>query len=103
MLTDDKYILVGQTPVPEPDLLAWARWFEAADRRVDETFVGDTRISTIFLGLDHRMVGDGPPILFETMTFGDGEGGIMRRCSTWLEAERQHAEVVAEVRAACRP
>jgi hypothetical protein len=26
----DKYILIGQTPVLEPDLLTWAYWFETA-------------------------------------------------------------------------
>lgn len=31
---NDKYILIGQTPVPEPDLLTWALAFEKMDRRV---------------------------------------------------------------------
>jgi hypothetical protein len=94
----DKYILIGQTPVPEPNLLTWAYWFETADRIVAKTEVGASLVSTVFLGLDHRFRGDGPPLLFETMVFGGGEcDGDMWRCSTWLEAEAQHAEVVREL------
>lgn len=28
------------------------------------------RVSTIWLGLDHRFLGDGPPLIYETMIFG---------------------------------
>lgn len=92
----DKYILIGQTPVPEPDLLTWARWFETAERHVGDTTIGSVRVSTVFMGLDHRF-GDGPPLLFETMIFSDGDGEESWRCSTWLEAEAQHAAAVKRV------
>jgi hypothetical protein len=92
-----RYTLAGQTPVPEPDLLKWACWFETADRVVAQDRIGTTLISTVFLGLDHRFVGMEPPLLFETMIFTDGEAeDFMSRCSTWLEAEAQHARAVAE-------
>ena len=96
--TPGNYILIGQTPVVEPDLLTWARWFEESDRRVGETRVLDTaRVSTVFLGLDHSFRG-GPPILFESMAFWEDEGGYEgRRCSTWAEAEAMHREMVREV------
>lgn len=68
-LHNDKYILIGQTAVPCPDLMEWARWMEDADRCVWRTRVGDWEVSTVFLGLDHCFIGDGPPILFETMVF----------------------------------
>jgi hypothetical protein len=87
------YILVGQTVVPEPDLLKWALWYETGDRVVKQTTVGATLISTVFLGLDHNF-GDGPPLLFETMTFTDGEDNDCERCSTWLQAEAQHERFV---------
>lgn len=96
---NDKYILIGQTPVLEPDLLTWGEWFETADRIVAKTEVGGSIVSTVFLGFDHRFRSDGPPLIFETMVFDtDGIGCEMRRCSTWLEAERQHAGVVEEVK-----
>ena len=63
-----RYILEGRTPVPCPDLLGWARWLETADRRVALTEHELFRVSTVFLGLDHRF-GRGPPLLFETMVF----------------------------------
>lgn len=111
----DKYILIGQTPVPvEPcdpytpegiaGLIEWARWFENNDcRRVASTRVLDVcRVSTVFLGLDHgfgRLLGRGePPILFDSMVFWDGESGNEQdRCFTWSEAEAMHAHMVAEV------
>lgn len=58
-----------------------------------QTEIGASVVSTVFLGLDHQF-GIGPPILFETMIFTDGEPeNFQRRCSTWLEAEAQHREV----------
>lgn len=97
------YILIGQTPVPEPDVLTWAAWFGTADRVVFQTEVGASVVSTVFLGLDHRFVGKGPPLIFETMIFTDGEcEDFQERCSTWLEAEAQHAAAVEEWRKRCR-
>ena len=95
----DHYILDGHKAVPT-DMMTWARWIEShrADRRVGDTKVGDTRISTVFLGLDHSF-GSGPPLLFETMTFGL-EDEECERCTTWEQAEAQHAAMVEKVRAA---
>ena len=89
-----KYILVGQTAVPEPDLLRWGHWMEQADRIVFQTEIPGGLVSTVFLGLDHQFDPDGPPLLFETMVFRDGEGHEQERCSTWLEAEAQHRATV---------
>lgn len=88
------YILVGQTPVPEPDLLKWAAWFHNADRIVAQTEVPGGLVSTVFLGTDHRFFGNGPPLLFETMVFLDAESADQYRCCTWREAEEQHAKIV---------
>lgn len=54
-----QYTLNGHEPVPADDLLAWATWFEGSvgERRVAETTVGDARVSTVFLGLDHDHLG----------------------------------------------
>ena len=61
------------TPVPEPDLLAWAMWLETHkdDRRVAKYERDGYCVSTIFLGLDHRFGRSGPPLLYETMLFDD--------------------------------
>jgi hypothetical protein len=95
-----KYVLIGQTPVVENDPLKWAEWYETADHIVRRDEIGSTVISTIFLGVDHRFT-EGPPLLFETMVFTDGDTDPRyntRRCSTWLEAEAQHAELVIAVK-----
>ena len=93
----DKYILDGKKVVLEPDLLAWGRWFETADRDVIKTDVGKVRILTVFLGLDHQY-GDGPPLLFETLVFGGALDERMNRYSTWDEAEAGHALMVKRVK-----
>jgi hypothetical protein len=93
-----RYILAERKPVEEPDLLAWAEWFETAERKVARDEVGASVVSTVFLGLDHNF-GEGPPLLFETMIFTDGDGGGMSwRTATWADAEKQHREAVAELK-----
>jgi len=78
--------------VPCEDLLTWARWFDTADRVVAQTELPNGYfVSTVFLGLDHNFL-RGPPLVFETMVFPDGE---QRRYGTWAEAEAGHAIVVA--------
>jgi hypothetical protein len=94
------YILDGQEPVPEPDVLRWARWFESADRVVAKTVVEGQEVSTVFLGLDHQW-GIGPPLLFETMVFALGSS-LDQRCeryATWADAVAGHDGIVGELRA----
>jgi hypothetical protein len=91
----DKYILIDKEPVVAANLEAWADWFSTNDRRVALTQVGPYRVSTVFLGLDHRFFGDGPPLLFETMSFGPDDNEVSQlRWSTWAEAELGHMEEV---------
>lgn len=56
------------------------------------------RISTVWLGLDHRFGEDGPPLIFESMVFPQGsyEEIVCRRYATEEEARRGHADLVAE-------
>lgn len=98
--------------VPCNDLMTWGRWFEEADRHVADDLIGDefdpkvskpmnaARISTVFLGLDHRFFSDGPPILFETMIFGGPLADEMWRYSSWDDAETGHKVAVRKVREA---
>jgi hypothetical protein len=92
-----RYILNGHEPVEEPDLLTWAQWMETADRHVRDSFQGDVRVSTVFLGLDHNFHDRGLPILFETMAFIGHDSVGCEHYSTWAEAEEGHANMVAEV------
>lgn len=81
--------------VPEPDTLAWGRWYEAAwpRRIVAKTTVGEAEISTVFLAMDHNHMGDGPPILWETLIFGGRFDQHMWRHSSVAEARACHAAI----------
>jgi hypothetical protein len=95
-----RHFILDENHVVQPcdDLMAFARWFEKADRHVARTQIGDALVSTVFLGFDHRY-GDGPPILFETMIFSSPLAGYQKRCCTWAEAEQQHEEACRLLRA----
>jgi hypothetical protein len=97
----DYYILDDDHNLIPADGYTWGAWFhDAANRMVAKTQVGNCLVSTVCLGLDHNFLGNGPPLLFETMIFVEGDGEECWRCSTWQEAEAQHARVVAELREA---
>lgn len=85
------------TPIASPDL--WAEIIRTSHRQVAKTDLGDIRVSTVFLGLDHSF-DDGPSLLFETMIFGDlfDQDEYLERSSTWEAAEAQHAKAVEVVR-----
>lgn len=73
-----------------------------ADCRVGLTDITPgCHVSTVFLGLDHRFIDEGAPLLFETFVFGGPLDMRMNRYSTWSKAERGHKSMVAQVRAAC--
>lgn len=105
------YILDGHTPIEEPDLMKWAKWFETGNRIVakdtadiilDGEKVGKVDVSTVFLGLDHSFNDNDKPILFETMVFGGKLDQDMSRCSTWGEAEIMHKLMCEKVKLAVK-
>jgi hypothetical protein len=92
-----KYILNSANEPEEcTELLKWASWFETADRIVKKSIIGDVRISTVFLSIDHNFSG-GKPILWETLVFGGEHDGLMRRYGTYDKALKGHDKVVALV------
>jgi hypothetical protein len=95
------YVLNRKVPVLEPNVLKWSKWFSKANRIVKQDVIedGNIGISTVFLGLDHRHFGDGPPLLFETMVFGGSRDGTMYRYSSWDDAETGHEMEVKRVQA----
>jgi hypothetical protein len=92
---NDHYILnAAGEPIPEPDVMRWARWFETADRHVARTELpNDVTVSTVFLGLDHSFGRD--PQLFETMIFGGDLDQTQDRYATRQAAINGHAHYVA--------
>ncbi len=93
-----RYVLDAEgEPHPEPDLLKWGAWFETADRVLKQDWIGSVYVSTVFLGMDHNWVA-GPPLLWESMAFSDGEDIEQDRYSTRAEAIAGHERMVAHVR-----
>ena len=73
---------------------------------VGQDIIRGMTVSTVFLGLDHGfpVTGskeDSRPVVFETMVFvaGTYQDEAMWRCCTWAEAEEQHKEAIAFVKA----
>jgi hypothetical protein len=48
---------------------------DAGARRVGSTHIGHLWVSTVFLSLDHNWQPGEPPLLFETMIFGESQAG----------------------------
>jgi hypothetical protein len=61
-------------------------------KHVGDDYIGEYRISTVWLGIDHQY-GDGDPLLFETMVFDkkdEWNDCYTARYSTWDEAVKGH-------------
>lgn len=87
LLDDQKNVV----PVPGNDMSTWACAFENFEnRRVAETRTAGVRVSTVFLGLDHRFYDNGPPLVFETMIFGGPYDQYQDRHSSWDDAVLGH-------------
>ena len=87
-------------------IMDWAaRLKDPEVKGVAQTQVGDLLVSTVWLGLDHNLVG-GLPLIFETMVFdGDhnpaSEG--QSRYSTEAQAVQGHDTLVAMLKAKALP
>jgi hypothetical protein len=94
----DHWILDDKGRPVAADLLTWAKWFGTANRIVCQETIAQTRISTVFLGIDHNWLCDGPPILWETMSFGAKLNQEQLRCAGSKEqAEAMHEKMVKAV------
>lgn len=99
------YILKGRKTVKAKSLQEACNWYENFDQRqIASTVIHDIRVSTVFLMMDHRLFGDGPPVLFETMVFSQEDAGVdigdwTQRYCTYEAAVTGHNQVVEEVRA----
>jgi hypothetical protein len=101
----------GHQVIPVKDVENWARMYEENEKhkKVDYDEIITTgfdhknheyTVSTVFLGINHRFGGGGPPIVFETMVFH----GIGKTCDfseilcwrycTWNQAVKGHKKAV---------
>lgn len=93
------YIWRAGAVVSTEDVREWAQWFARADRHVAQDMVGDVRVSTIFLGLDHQWGQSPEPILWETMIFGGAHDEYQARYTSYEAAIAGHHRALALVRA----
>lgn len=77
----------------------WAKAFGDEElHRVALTEIDNYTVSTVWLGLDHGF-GNGPPLIFETMIFGNGPLDQEQwRYSTLEEAQAGHEQRIIEIR-----
>ena len=96
------YVLDAERrPVPV-DIETWGRFFEHEPNRIVgmTQITSEVEVSTVFLGLDHGLWRDGPPILFETMIFGGPLDQCQWRYVSWDDAEVGHQAAVRKAREA---
>jgi hypothetical protein len=80
--------------VLETDQVKWGEFFGSDRRLVNQHELGESFVSTVFLGIDHNFSGVGPPLLFETLVQGGPMNDHMERYSTWDEAVAGHCSVL---------
>ncbi len=102
----DRSLYYDRDGIPISDMFVWGKLFRDHEyKRVGLDVLSGYRISTVWMGLDHGYP-PGPPLIFETMVFREGEGDPIRldmemmRYSTLVDAERGHKRMVELVRAA---
>ena len=81
----------------EIDLREWSRKRKDNTycRVAEHTLADGTWISTVWLGVNYRFLGDGSPLIFETMVFRGKESDLdMERYSTQEEAKVGHQRMV---------
>ena len=71
--------------------------------RIGLDMVGDARVSTVWIGLNHEFLPGRPPLIFETMIFGGDHGDYCVRYSSEAGAAAGHAAVVAALEAGQAP
>jgi hypothetical protein len=101
------YVLDAESRVRRAELMEWARWFEAnavnGTRLVGLTEItSQVRVSTVFIGINSRYFGKGPPLVFETLVFGGPMDGEQWKYASWDDAETGHAVAVRKARAAVK-
>jgi hypothetical protein len=61
-------------------------------------------VSTVFLGIDHNMTGEGSPVLWETMVFDENRNGVFQeRYTSADQARRGHEQIVTALQQGADP
>jgi len=101
------YYLNEDKTVRPCHLLTWSTQFQKLSmlgkKHVGDDEIEGKRVSTVWLGLNHRF-DEGKPLIFETMVFKDKSGAEIycERYSTWEEAEEGHQKAIQWVKDGCK-
>jgi len=100
MVTAEKclyYVLDGEgKPVPEPDLIKWAKCFETSPRLVrHDALPNGVSVTTVFLAVDSSWSIHDPPILWGTMIKGGSHDNYEERYTSREDALMGHEEALA--------
>lgn len=96
------YKLVNRKPVGFPFEESFKHLKNAKpwDNRIRQAYLGNCRISTVFLNYDHALTRDCEPIIFETMIFAsDGSPHGTWRTNSHRKALIMHREIVKAFKA----
>lgn len=95
-LDENNNVITTLATMPDPEAIATAMWMEQNQerRQVGKTYIGNLYVSTVFIGVNLHMWGDGPDLWFETMIFGGPWDEYQVRFATWVEAKAGHAKAV---------
>jgi hypothetical protein len=96
-----RYVLDdADDPVPQDDNWAWTEFMQdVARRRVAFDEAGKWTVSTVFMGIDHDVVGKGPPLLWKTSVSGPLPwGGFSCWYASRWRALAHHDQVAEAVR-----
>ena len=89
-------------PIPATDIYHWWNMFEISKQRiVKQERIGKSKVSTVFLGIDHNFLNrsEQAPILWETMVFGGKLDQEQDRCSgSRKQAKAMHQRMVKRVK-----
>ena len=94
-------------PVIEHDYQIWSYWMENNNRHLALDEIGDVKVSTVFLGIDHSWSRSFTvklyyeyenPILWETMIFGGERDGYQNRFCSKESALEGHAYALSLVK-----
>jgi hypothetical protein len=93
------WMLIDGQAIPTTDVARFIEWKRLNDPHIGDTQIGNIRISTVLLPIDHQF-GDGPPVIFETMVFGGPLNDEQERYCTLAEARSGHEAMVVRVKEA---
>lgn len=94
------YVLDADNHVVEADLMTWGECMDGNRHVAWTQITSETQVSTVFIGVDHRHWGKGPPLLFETMIFGGPLDEYQRRYTSYDDAQTGHKAAVRKAREA---